>query len=63
MKETKRQTATEEALEGIAQIRRNGFDPGDDLMNLIISYHGPERALAIMRLAAHFDRVMIESVH
>jgi len=53
----------ETALEEIDRIRRNGFNPGDDLTNFVISHHGPERALAIMRLAAHFDRVMVEEVH
>lgn len=53
----------EAALEEIERIRRNGFNPGDDLTNFVIFHHGPERALAVMRLAAHFDRVMVEEVH
>lgn len=51
------------ALEEIERIRRNGFNPGDDLTNFVIFHHGPERALAVMRLAAHFDRLMVEEVH
>jgi hypothetical protein len=53
----------ETALEEIAKIRRNGFNPSDELVEFAISHHGPERALVIMRLAAHVDRAMIEPVH
>lgn len=64
MRKASEQTAQEEAaLKEIERIRKNGFNPGDDLTNFVISHHGPERALAIMRLAAHFDRVMLEEVH
>ncbi len=67
-KATKKKTALEEAaedktaLEEIARIRRNGFNPGEDLMNQCILTHGPKRALAIMQLAAAYDR-SIEEVH
>ena len=61
-KATKKTTALEEAaeeksaLEEIAKIRRNGFDPPEDLVNQCILTHGPTRALAIMQLAAAYDR-------
>lgn len=63
-KATKKKTAPEEAaedqaaLDEIAKIRRNGFDPGEDPVKQCILTHGPKRSLAIMQLAAAFDREM-----
>lgn len=63
-KVSKKQTAAEEAaedqaaLEEIAKIRRNGFNPGDEAIKQMLVNHRPTRALAIMRLAAAFDRKM-----
>lgn len=51
------------ALEEIARIRRNGFNPGDELVNKAIQTCGPVRALAIMRLAARADRKIFAEVH
>lgn len=63
MRETKQQTAEKEALEGIARIRRNGFDPGDELVNKAIRSCGPVRAFILMRLAALADRKIFSEVH
>lgn len=49
---TLKQTA---ALEEIARIRRHCLDPGDEAIEKLILTNGPERALAILRLAAYFD--------
>lgn len=46
------------ALEEIARIRRNGFDPGEKLVRLLIKNHGALRALDLMRLAADYDRTV-----
>lgn len=59
----RRKTAEEEALEGIAKIRRNGFDPGDELVAKAIRTCGPVRAFVIMRLAAQADRKFFGEVH
>jgi hypothetical protein len=67
-KASKKKAALEEAaedkaaLEEIARIRRNGFNPGEDLVKKCILTHGPKRALAVMQLAAAYDR-SIEEVH
>lgn len=58
------QVAEEQAaLQEIAKIRRNGFNPGDELVNKAIREHGPVRALAVMRLAALADRKWFGEVH
>jgi hypothetical protein len=63
-KATKKKTALEEAaedkaaLEEIAKIRRNGFNPGEEMMKQLLLNRRPTRALAIMRLAAACDRWM-----
>lgn len=68
-KASKKQAALEHAaeeqaaLEEIAKIRRNGFNPGDEPVNKAIREHGPVRALAVMRLAALADRKMFGEVH
>lgn len=52
-KATKKQAAEDKAaLEEIATIRRNGFDPGEEQVNLLILNHGPKRALVIMQAVA-----------
>ncbi len=57
-KATKKKTALEEAaedkaaLEEIAKIRRNGFNLGEEQVNLLILNHGPKRALVIMQATA-----------
>lgn len=43
------------ALEEIAKIRRYCLDPGDEKIEWLILKHGPERALDILHVAAHFD--------
>lgn len=53
----------EEALEEIARIRRNGFNPGDTLVNETIRDSGPKGALDIMWLAAFGDRKLFGEVH
>jgi hypothetical protein len=50
----------EVALKEIERIRRNGFNPGDEPVNQLISIKGPERALVIMRFAARVDRSIAE---
>lgn len=68
-KASKKKTALEQAaeeqaaLEEIAKIRRNGFNPRDELVNETIREFGPVRALAIMRLAALADRKIFGEVH
>lgn len=58
------QAAEEQAaLEEIAKIRRNGFNPGDELVNEAIRTCGPVRALVVMRLAALADRKLFGEVH
>lgn len=49
------------ALEEIAKIRRI-FDPGKEMMEETIRKFGPERALAILNLAARFGATL-KSVH
>jgi hypothetical protein len=62
-KPSKQEVAQEEAaLEEIAKIRRNGFNPGDELVNKTIRVCGPVRALVIMRLAALADRKIFSEV-
>lgn len=55
---TLKQTA---ALEEIAKIRRHCLDPGDEKIEKLIREHGPERALDILQLAAHFDLAQLEA--
>jgi hypothetical protein len=63
-KASKKKAALEEAaedqaaLEEIAKIRRNGFNPGEEAIKRLLLQFRPTRALAIMRLAAAFDREM-----
>lgn len=52
-----------EALEEIARICRNGFNPGEELVNETIRDFGPKGALDIMRLAAFADRKIFGEVH
>lgn len=59
----KRKTAEEEALEGIARIRRNGFDPGDELVAKAVRQCGPVQAFVLIRLAALADRDIFSEVH
>jgi hypothetical protein len=47
------------ALEEIAKIRRNGFNPDEEQMKLLLLNHRPKRALAIMRVAAAVDRKIV----
>jgi hypothetical protein len=47
------------ALEEIAKIRRNGFNPGEEQMKLVLLNRRPIRALAIMRVAAAVDRKIV----
>lgn len=63
MQKLRQKTAEEEALEGIARIRRNGFDPGDELVAKAVRQCGPVRAFIIMRLAAMADRKIFGEVH
>jgi len=64
-KATKKTTAPEEAaedkaaLEEIDKIRRNGFNPGEEQMKLVLLNRRPARALAIMQVASAYDRSMI----
>lgn len=44
------------ALEEIAKMCRNGFDPGEAMIKRLLLEYRPTRALAIMRLAARADR-------
>lgn len=53
----------EEAMKRIAQIRRNGFNPGDTLVNETIRDFGPKGALDILWLAAQADRKLFSEVH
>ena len=68
-KTSKTQTALERAaeehaaLEEIAKIRRNGFNPGDESVNEAIRKLGPVRAAVVMRLAALADRKIFGEVH
>lgn len=63
-KSTLEQAAEDQvALEEIAKIRRNGFNPGDELVNKAIQTCGPVRAAIIMRLAALADRKLFGEVH
>ena len=47
------------ALEEIARIRRNGFNPGEEQMKLVLLNRLPTRALAIMQVASAYDRSII----
>ncbi|TAN40395.1 MAG: hypothetical protein EPN22_17360 [Nitrospirae bacterium] len=64
-KATKKTTALEEAaedqaaLEEIAKIRRNGFNPGEELVNRLILTSGPKRAFIIMRASAAAYRKIV----
>lgn len=61
---SKQKVALEEAArQEIAKIRRNGFNPGDELVNEVIHKVGPVRALVVMRLAALADRKIFSEVH
>lgn len=51
------------ALEEIAKIRRNGFDPGDEAIKELLLNHRPTRALVVMRVAALADRKLFGEVH
>lgn len=68
-KASKKQTALEHAaeeqaaLDEIARIRRNGFNPGDELVNKAIRQCGAVRAAVIMRFAALADRKIFGEVH
>lgn len=44
------------ALEEIAKLRRNGFDPGEEMIKRLLLKCRSIRALVIMRLAARADR-------
>lgn len=55
-KASKRKTAKEEALEGIARIRRNGFDLGDETIENIIRKFRPKKAFLILTVAARAHR-------
>ncbi len=61
-KASKKKTALEEAaeeqaaLEEIAKIRRNGFDPGDEMIKKLLLNLRPTRALVVMQVAAKADR-------
>jgi hypothetical protein len=62
-KASKKKAALEEAaedqaaLEEIATIRRNGFDPGDEMIKKLLLECRPTRALVVMQLAARADRL------
>ena len=64
-KASKKKVALEEAaedqsaLDEIAKIRRNGFDPGEEMIKKLLLNRRPTRALAIMRLAAAVDRKIV----
>lgn len=61
VQKTSRQEALDkEAREQIAKIRRNGFNPPDELVEKAIRIVGPVRALVVMQLAASFDRSLCE---
>lgn len=59
----KQKVLEKEAREMIAQIRRNGFNPPDALVDEAIQTLGPARALVAMRLAALADRKLFSEVH
>jgi hypothetical protein len=52
-------TQKKAALEEIATIRRNGFNPGEEQVNLLILNHGPKRALVIMQATAAVYRKIV----
>lgn len=47
------------ALEEIAKIRRNGFNPGEEVINEAICKFGAVRALVVMRVAARAYRKIV----
>lgn len=58
------QAAEEQAaLQEIERIRRNGFNPGDEVVAKMIQEHGPVSVLRAMRLAAWADRKIFGEVH
>lgn len=62
-KASKRTTVEEEALKKIAQIRKNGFNPSDELVDKAIRTCGPVKAFLLMRLGALADRDIFSEVH
>lgn len=59
-KTSKKQAAEDQAvLEEIARIRRNGFNPGDEMIKELLLNCRPTRALVVMRLAARVDREIV----
>lgn len=62
-KASKQEILEKEAREKIAQIRRNGFNPPDALVDEAIKTLGPVQALVAMRLAALADRKLFSEVH
>lgn len=61
MRKTSKKQAAEDqaALEEIATIRRNGFSPDEEQVNLLILNHGQKRALVIMQAAAYVYRKIV----
>lgn len=63
-KVSRRKTAEgKAALMEIERTRRNGFNPGDELINEAIQTCGPVLTLAALRLAARADRKIFAEVH